>query len=245
MFAHASGKRRVRGGISRCARCPRRPEQPARRLAAPGWPGGVDILQWTGAGLTRIVPSGIAYDRLEIEDMPGSTDRTANANWRCGCRIREQSYRIEAYRWEADAKDWCRRSTHIRTISAKSPISTSRWPTSSPRFRCTRQRAGRSAAGDERRPAGRRARGRPRLNADRQNRAIVTNGGKAMDHLPTKNREALMQGSPGFTLSRRCGPSRYTGLRLPTAGTRSRPKPLRRLPLRARRAGCRAVREHP
>ncbi|NBD27074.1 hypothetical protein [Paenibacillus glycinis] len=103
MFAHASGKGVYVADLSAAPVA-----RAGQNSLLVGWQhedGRVelDILQWTGAGLTRIVPDGIAYDWLEIEDMPGIDGPDGKCELALWLQDSEQSYRIEAYRWEADA----------------------------------------------------------------------------------------------------------------------------------------------
>jgi hypothetical protein len=62
----------------------------------------LDILQWTGAGLTRLVPGGIMYDWLEIEDMPSAHGPDGKCELALWIQDSEQSYRIDAYRVEQE-----------------------------------------------------------------------------------------------------------------------------------------------
>ncbi|QHW32022.1 hypothetical protein GZH47_15195 [Paenibacillus rhizovicinus] len=103
MYAHASGK-----GVYVADLAAAPVARAGQNSILIGWQhedGEVelDILQWTGAGLARIVPDGISYDWLEIEDMPAANGPDGKCELALWLQDSEQSYRIEAYRWEENS----------------------------------------------------------------------------------------------------------------------------------------------
>ncbi|MBO7748580.1 hypothetical protein I8J29_30830 [Paenibacillus sp. MWE-103] len=100
MFAHANGKGAY---VADMAAAP--VARAGQNSLLIGWEhedGRVelDILQWTGAGLSRLVPDGFVYDWLEIEDMPAAHGPDGKCELALWLQDSEQSYRIEAYRLE-------------------------------------------------------------------------------------------------------------------------------------------------
>ncbi|QHT58843.1 hypothetical protein GXP70_01835 [Paenibacillus lycopersici] len=100
MFAHADGKGVYVADVSAAPVA-----RAGQNSILIGWQhedGEVelDILHWTGAGLKRIVPDGIAYDWLEIEDMPAANGPDGKCELALWLQDSEQSYRIETYRCE-------------------------------------------------------------------------------------------------------------------------------------------------
>ncbi|WP_219834862.1 hypothetical protein [Paenibacillus sp. R14(2021)] len=61
----------------------------------------LDILQWSGDGLVRIVPEGIQYSWLEIEDMPGTAGQDGRCELALWLEDQDKAYEINAYRWES------------------------------------------------------------------------------------------------------------------------------------------------
>ncbi|MBO9128803.1 hypothetical protein [Bacillus sp. 165] len=68
----------------------------------------LDILQWTSNGFQHILPRGIHFSRLEIEDMPGVHGRDGIGEIALWVHDREKGFRIDVYRWSCGGLDFAK-----------------------------------------------------------------------------------------------------------------------------------------
>lgn len=59
----------------------------------------LDIYHWSPQGFNRLIPEGIIYNRIEIEDMPGMYGRDGLCELALWNHDSQEAYRVETYRW--------------------------------------------------------------------------------------------------------------------------------------------------
>lgn len=70
-----------------------------------GWLQGgtsseLDIIQWTASGFQRMIPPGMTYNHLEIEDMPTRDGRDGLCELALWVQDHDKAYQVQTYRWD-------------------------------------------------------------------------------------------------------------------------------------------------
>jgi len=61
----------------------------------------LDLMHWSPQGFLRIIPEGMRYTYLQVEDMPGQHGLDGICELGLWTRDTEMAFRVEAYRWHA------------------------------------------------------------------------------------------------------------------------------------------------